>query len=112
MQAIKLLTNRSSMATQTEGADKDNQTPRLSIFSRETLIPVGFVLTIAGASMFSGVMYQRINTIEDQLNGLKRSIDSISAWRDDTVLLKEQLRQVGIVVQEVREDVKDLKDRR
>ena len=65
-------------------------------------MPVGLVLSIAGASMFSGVMYQRINNIEDQLDKVKTSVDAISTWREDTVLLKEQLRQVGIVVQEVR----------
>ena len=107
MQA-KILTNQSNMAHSETNKDE----PKTSIFSRETLIPVGFVLTIAGASMFSGIMYQRINNIEDQLNKVKTSVDAISTWREDTVLLKEQLRQVGIVVQEVREDVKDLKDRR
>lgn len=105
----KTLTNQSNMTTHGEIGKEE---PKTSIFSKDTLMPVGLVLSIAGASMFSGVMYQRINNIEDQLDKVKTSVDAISTWREDTVLLKEQLRQVGIVVQEVREDVKDLKERR
>lgn len=96
---------------QSQANDADDTTTSKPIITKDTGIAMGLVLTLAGACVSFGVMYQRINGLEDQIEALKTSINSVSSVRDDTILMREQLRQFNIVMQEVREDVKTLKAR-
>lgn len=100
------------MSTQTEGAGGTNEAPKQSFFSKETWVPASLIVTIAGAAMSFGVMYQRINGLEDQLTDVRAQVSNVSSIRDEVIGFREQIKQLNAVTQEVREDVKDLKDRR
>lgn len=41
------------------------------VFSTETLVPVGLVLTLLAAAVSFGVMYQRVNTLGDEVGILR-----------------------------------------
>lgn len=82
------------------------------IISKDTGVAIGLVATLIGASVSFGIMYQRINGVENEIVSLRSSVNAISSVRDDTIILREQGRQQAEVLQEVREDVKTLKDRK
>jgi len=62
--------------------------------------------------MSFGIMYQRINGLEDQLSDVRAQVSNVSSIRDEVIGFREQIKQLNTVTQEVRADVKDLKDRR
>ena len=49
-----------------------------SIISKDSLIPLGLVLTLLGAAISFGVMYQRINDVDARLTRMEDKIDRLS----------------------------------
>ena len=51
---------------------------KASIISKDSLIPLGLVLTLLGAAISFGVMYQRINDVDARLTRMEDKIDRLS----------------------------------
>ena len=55
-----------------------NDMEKPSIISKESLLPVGLVLTLLGAAISFGVMYQRINDVDTRLTRMEDKLDRLS----------------------------------
>lgn len=86
--------------------------PKMSFLSKDTWVPASLIVTLCGAALSFGIMYQRINGLEAQLSDVRAQVNNVSSIRDEVIGFREQIKQLNTVTQEVRADVKDLKDRR
>lgn len=48
------------------------------LISKESLIPLGLVLTLLGAAVSFGVMYQRIDDVDSRLTRMEAKLDRLS----------------------------------
>lgn len=49
-----------------------------SLISKDSLVPVGLVMTLLGAAVSFGVMYQRINDVDTRLTRMEEKLDRLS----------------------------------
>lgn len=67
-------------------------------------ISLGLVISIMGAVYMFGVQAQRINDIAER-------IQRFETYANDVAVMKEQVRQLTVTLSEVRNDVKDIKEK-
>ena len=49
-----------------------------SIITKDSLVPLGLVITLVGAALSFGVMYQRINDVDTRLTRMEEKLDRLS----------------------------------
>ncbi len=77
------------------------------IISKDTLIPIGLVLTIAGASITFGIMYNKVNQL-----GLivDKQTEIISSLREQGARQEATLSQALTSLSDIKSDVNAIRD--
>ena len=78
-----------------------------SLISKDTLMPLGLVCTIAAASITFGVMYQKV----DQLGGVvDKQTEIISGLREQSARQEATISQVLTTLSDIKSDVNAIRD--
>lgn len=78
-----------------------------SIVSKDTLIPIGLVCTIIGASVTFGVMYNKV----DELGGtVDKQTEIISSLREQTARQEATISQMLTTLSDIKSDVNAIRD--
>jgi hypothetical protein len=77
------------------------------LINKETLIPIGLVCTIMGASVTFGVMYNKV----DQLGGIvDKQTEVISSLREQSARQEATISQVLTTLSDIKSDVNAIRD--
>lgn len=77
------------------------------LISKDTLIPIGLVCTIMGASVTFGVMYNKV----DQLGGIvDKQTEVISSLREQSARQEATISQVLTTLSDIKSDVNAIRD--
>lgn len=77
------------------------------IISKDTLIPIGLVCTIMGASLSFGIMYNKV----DQLGAtVGKQTEIISSLREQTARQEATISQVLTTLSDIKSDVNAIRD--
>lgn len=71
------------------------QSKQTSKFSAHTLVPVSLVITIIGASVGFGVLIQKVNTLDSQIQEVKQGFrETVLDLKTDVKELKAQIEDL------------------
>lgn len=77
------------------------------IISKDTLIPIGLVCTIMGASLSFGIMYNKV----DQLGAtVGKQTEIISSLREQSARQEATISQVLTTLSDIKSDVNAIRD--
>lgn len=77
------------------------------IISKDTLIPIGLVCTIMGASLSFGIMYNKV----DQLGAtVEKQTEIISSLREQSARQEATISQVLTTLSDIKSDVNAIRD--
>lgn len=77
------------------------------IFNRETLIPVGFVISIAGMSFWLGITFSRVNKLDTTVS---QQSETIQYLRERAAAQEQTNFQVLDALKDIKSDVNAIRD--
>jgi len=80
---------------------------RKSLIDKDTLIPIGLVFTIMGASLTFGIMYNKV----DQMGAVvDKQTEIISSLREQSARQEATISQVLTTLSDIKSDVNAIRD--
>ena len=77
------------------------------IISKDTLIPIGLVCTIMGASLSFGVMYNKVDQMGTVVD---KQTEVISSLREQSARQEATISQVLMTLSDIKSDVNAIRD--
>lgn len=77
------------------------------IISKDTLIPIGLVCTIMGASLSFGVMYNKVDQMGTVVD---KQTEVISSLREQSARQEATISQVLTTLSDIKSDVNAIRD--
>ena len=80
---------------------------KVPLISKDTLVPLGLVCTIMGASLTFGIMYNKV----DQLGGVvDKQTEVISSLREQSARQEATISQMLTTLSDIKSDVNAIRD--
>ena len=77
------------------------------IISKDTLIPIGLVCTIMGASLSFGIMYNKVDQLDATVG---KQTEIISSLREQSARQEATISQVLTTLSDIKSDVNAIRD--